>query len=408
MNILFIHQNFPGQYGRLAAALAAVPGNRVVALGEKGNLARRVAVPAVETIAYLAPAPAGRATHPYLRTHEAAVRRGQQVARSLMQLRSGGFSPDIVCAHPGWGEALFVKDVFPAARLLGYFEFFYRAHGADVGFDPQYPATLDDHCRVRSRNATMLLSLDAADAGVTPTHWQHRQFPEGFRPKIAVVHEGIDTDLVCPDPGATLTLSGGKCITRADKVVTFVARNLEPYRGFHVFLRMLPGLLARCPQAHILVVGGDDVSYGAKPAAGKTYRQLLLDELGGTLDLSRVFFLGRIPYGTFLSVLRVSTVHAYLTYPFVLSWSLLEAMSAGCMVIGSRTPPVEEVISDGVNGWLCDFFDREEWANRVADAIEAGAALDHLRAAARATVQERYDLARVCLPEQLALVRQLT
>lgn len=407
MNILFIHQNFPGQYGHLAVALAAEPGNRVVALGEHVNVIRRAAVQGVETRSYPAPAPAGKGTHPYVRTHEAAIRRGQQVARSLIALRESGFVPDVVCAHPGWGEALFVKDVFRASRLLGYFEFFYRTVGADVGFDPEYPATLDDQCRVRTKNATMLLSLDAADAGVTPTRWQHSRFPAEYQPKISVIHEGIDTGNVCPEANAQFVLPGGRVLTRRDEVVTFVVRNLEPYRGFHVFLRLLPALLARRPNAQIVILGGDEVSYGLRPPAGKTYREVLLAELGGALDGSRVHFAGRVPYPTFLSVLRISSVHVYLTYPFVLSWSMLEAMSAGCLVIGSRTPPVQEVIEDGVNGWLCDFFDQAGWAGRIAEALEAGDRLGHLRAAARQTIVERYDLARICLPQQVALVRSL-
>lgn len=407
MNLLFIHQNFPGQYGHLAALLAAVPGNRVVALGEHVNVMRRARLPGVETLTYETPAGAGEATHPYVRAHEAAVRRGQQVARSLMALRSSGFYPAVICAHPGWGEALFVKDVFPRARLLGYFEFFYRALGADVGFDPEYPATLDDQCRVRAKNATMLLSLDAADAGVAPTSWQQRQFPAAFQPKIAVIHEGIDTDIVAPDAGERLTLAGGVVLTRADEVVTFVVRNLEPYRGFHVFMRMLPALLARRPRAQVVIVGGDEVSYGTRLPEGQTYRERLLAESGDSVDRSRIHFTGRVPYRMFLSVLRISSAHVYLTYPFVLSWSMLEAMSAGCLVIGSRTPPVEEVIEDGVNGWLCDFFDLEGWATRIAAALEAGARLDPVRAAARHTIVARYDLKRLCLPQQVALVHSL-
>ena len=407
MNLLFIHQNFPGQYGHLAALLAATPGHRVVALGEHVNVMRRGRLPGVETLTYEMPAGAGDATHPYVRAHEAAVRRGQQVARSLMALRARGFYPDVICAHPGWGEALFVKDVFPRVRLLGYFEFFYRALGADVGFDPEYPATLDDQCRVRVKNASMLLSLDAADAGVAPTAWQHAQFPAVYQPRISVMHDGVDTDAVCPDADERLTLPDGAVLTRADEVVTFVVRNLEPYRGFHVFMRMLPALLARRPHAQVVIVGGDEVSYGTHLPDGQTYRERLLALWDSSVDRSRVHFTGRVPYRTFLSVLRVSSAHVYLTYPFVLSWSMLEAMSAGCLVIGSRTPPVQEVIEDGINGWLCDFFDQDGWAARIAEALEAGPALEPLRAAARQTIVQRYDLKRICLPQQVALVTAL-
>lgn len=384
-----------------------MPGNRVVALGEQVNVSRRERLPGVQTLTYASAAATSPATHTYLREYEGAVRRGQQVARSLVALRAGGFVPDVVCAHPGWGEALFVKEVFPATPLLGYCEFFYRALGADVGFDPEYPATLDQRCRVRVKNSALLLSLEAADAGMAPTAWQRRQFPAELQSRITVLHDGIDTGRVCQDANARLRLPDGRELTRADEVITFVARNLEPYRGFHVFLRMLPALLARRRAARVVIVGGDEVSYGVPAPQGKTYRQWLLAQLGDALDVSRLHFLGRVAYADFLSVLRVSSVHVYLTYPFVLSWSMLEAMAAGCLVIGSRTAPVQEVIEDGVNGWLCDFFDQAGWVDRIADALAAGAKLDPVRAAARQTILERYDLSRICLPGQLALVQSL-
>lgn len=384
-----------------------MPGNRVVALGEQVNVSRRERLPGVQTLTYASAAATSPATHTYLREYEGAVRRGQQVARSLVALRAGGFVPDVVCAHPGWGEALFVKEVFPATPLLGYCEFFYRALGADVGFDPEYPATLDQRCRVRVKNSALLLSLEAADAGMAPTAWQRRQFPAELQSRITVLHDGIDTGRVCQDANARLRLPDGRELTRADEVITFVARNLEPYRGFHVFLRMLPALLARRRAARVVIVGGDEVSYGVPAPEGKTYRQWLLAQLGDALDVSRLHFLGRVAYADFLSVLRVSSVHVYLTYPFVLSWSMLEAMAAGCLVIGSRTAPVQEVIEDGVNGWLCDFFDQAGWVDRIADALAAGAKLDPVRAAARQTILERYDLSRICLPGQLALVQSL-
>ena len=405
MRILFIHQNFPGQYPHLAAQLAADPANTVVAIGERANMEKRAQPAGVRLIGYATPAGAKREVHPFVRGHESAVRRGHLVAQVMMKLREQGFVPDVVCAHPGWGETLFVKDVYPASRLIGYFEFFYHGRGTDVGFDPEFPTSFDDLCRVRVKNSTMLLTLDAADAGVAPTRWQQVQAPAQYRPKIEVVHDGVDTETVCPDPSDRLTLADGTVLTAADEVLTFVSRNLEPYRGFHVFMRSLPAILARRPAARVVIVGGDEVSYGIANPAGGTYRASLLAELGGALEPSRVHFTGRIPYRSYLAMLRISSAHVYLTYPFVLSWSMLEAMAAGCMVIGSRTPPVEEVIEDGVNGWLTDFFDREALAERVCEALAKRSALGALRAAARRTVVERYELKRVCLPRQMAIVQ---
>jgi glycosyltransferase involved in cell wall biosynthesis len=198
---------------------------------------------------------------------------------------------------------------------------------------------------------------------------------------------------------AGVTLSAG------DEVVTYVARNLEPYRGFHVFMRALPGLLRARPRARVLIVGGDQVSYGSKPADGETWRARMLAEVGGQIDAGRVHFLGRLPYESYLRLLQVSAVHAYLTYPFVLSWSMLEAMAAGCMVVGSRTAPVEEVIKHGENGWLVDFFDHRQLAEALAGALEERSRLDGIRQAARRTVVERFDLTTVCLPRQLEILQ---
>ena len=407
MKLLFIHQNFPGQYRHLATRFAAEAGNRVFGLGDRGNLAGRPRLPGVEMLAYPAQPGASAGTHAYVRSHESAVRRGQAVARALLELRRRGVVPDVICAHPGWGEALFVKDVMPESRLLGYFEFYYRGAGSDVGFDPEFPASLDERCRVRVKNSTMLVSLDAADAGIAPTRWQEAQFPAAWQAKIAVIHDGIDTDGIRPDPDDRLTLPDGEILTTADEVVTFVARNLEPYRGFHVFMRALPRILERRPQARVVIVGGDEVSYGRPPDSGGTYREQLLAECGDAIDPGRVHFLGRVPYPRYLSVLHVSSVHVYLTYPFVLSWSLLEAMAAGCLVVASRTPPVTEVVEDGVNGWLTDFFAVEALAERVCEALASRRSLASLAAAARQTIVEGYDLQRLCLPRQTELVRGL-
>jgi glycosyltransferase involved in cell wall biosynthesis len=220
------------------------------------------------------------------------------------------------------------------------------------------------------------------------------------------VHEGVDTNQVRPDPTASLWLSGGLRLSRRHKVVTYVARDLEPYRGFHRFMRALPKVLQQQPAAQVLIVGDDGVSYGRRSERASSYRAQLVAELQGKLDLSRVHFLGRLPYQQYLTVLRISTVHVYLTYPFVLSWSLLEAMATGCFVIGSRTPPVEEVIRDGENGQLVDFFDEEGLADRITDALDRDN--EALRSTARETVLKRYDLDTVSLPAYLGLLRTVS
>ena len=404
MKILFIHQNFPAQYRWLADTLSKDPAWQVMALGEAGNIKNRGKLPGVNTAGYTAPQPASQQTHHYVKPLEGAVRRGQAVVRACLELKKRGFTPDLIYAHPGWGEALFLKDVYPEARITLYCEFYYRATGRDVGFDPEFPASLDDIFRVRIKNAASLLSLEAADGGISPTRWQRDAFPPQYRDQIALVHEGIDTDVVKPDAHAELAIPKGPKLTIRDEVVTYIARNLEPYRGFHSFMRALPEMLRRRPRAHVVVVGADGVSYGQTPPKGQTYRKMYLEKVGKDIDPSRVHFLGQVPYQTLLNVYRVSSAHIYLTYPFVLSWSLLEAMAAGCAVIASRTPPVEEVITDRENGYLVDFFKPDEIAARVDEVLERPQDSIALRERARRTVVENYDLKRVCLPKQLELL----
>lgn len=401
-DILFVHRYFPGQFRLLSAYLAER--HRVVALRDAQF---DEAVPAgLHCLSYQA-APASGSTHRYVRSLEGAVRRGQAVARAALALRSRGFRPRIIFAHPGWGEALYLKDVFPDAKLVGLFEFFYRAEGADVGFDPEFPARLDDRLRLRTRNAVNLMSLEACDWGVSPTVWQRNLHPVAFWPRLSVIHDGIDTDRVRPDLSARLVTPTGETLSLDDEVVTYVARDLEPYRGFHSFMRALPLILSRRPRARVVIVGGDGTSYGPPPAAAACWREHLLAELGSRLDLSRVIFLGRVPYDTYLRVLQISSVHVYLTYPFVLSWSCLEAMAAGCAVVGSATAPVEEVIVDGVNGLLVDFFSPRAIADAVASVLDHPDRMAAMRAAARRTIVDRYDFHRVCLPRYLALVDRL-
>jgi glycosyltransferase involved in cell wall biosynthesis len=388
MRLLFVHQNFPGQYRHLATHYASQRDCEVVAVGENGNvLQRQPAFPRVRLLGYDTPRKEGNGLGQ-------AIARGQVVGAGAAQLRRAGFRPDVICAHLGWGEALFLKDVFPEAKLLLYCEFFYRQQGGDCGFDPEFPPGPGSAPRLRLMNAPLLMALDACDWGVAPTLWQHRQFPPAYRPRIGVIHDGIDTDRIAFPP-----LPGD------EEIVTFVARNLEPYRGFHVFMRAIPEIQKRRPKAHVVIVGGDEVSYSRRLPPGETYRARMLRELEGRLDLSRVHFTGRISYARYLSLLRASSAHVYLTYPFVLSWSLLEALAAGCAVIASRTPPVEEVITDGQNGLLVDFFSPEEIAARVEQALTQD--MSGLREHARRTALERYDLRRVCLPAQAKLIEQL-
>ena len=330
-----------------------------------------------------------KSIHHYIAGLESAVLNGQAVAKTMEVLKHKGFTPDVVIGHAGWGETLYVKDVFPTAKLINYFEFFYHAKGADTDFDPEFPNTLDDALRIRTKNSINLLALQASDAGISPTQWQKSLYPSEFQSKLSVIHEGVNTDVAKPNPKAEFTLPSGKKLTLSDKVVTYVARNLEPYRGFHQLMRALPEICQRQPDCHVLIVGGDEISYGRKPQGGLSYREKLLQEV--SFDKNRVHFLGKLPYADYLSVLQISSAHVYLTVPFVLSWSMLEAMAAACVVIGSNTAPVLEALNDQ-NGVLVDFFSPSEIANKVDEVLSNPTKFVKMRQKARETIIKHYNV----------------
>lgn len=406
MRILFIHQNFPGQFIFLAPALAADGKNHVVAFTLKKDPPPEWQK--VRMVGYGYGRGSTPGIHPWISNFESQTIRGEAAFRAALALRGSGFYPDVIIANPGWGESLFLKDVWPNARLGLYCEFYYQLHGADVGFDREFP--LEDAgelCKVRLKNANNLLHFEIADAGISPTKWQASTFPEPFGSKITVIHDGIRCDWVVPDPSVRLTLNDHLNLCKDDEIVTFVNRNLEPYRGYHIFMRAIPQILASRPKARILIVGGDGVSYGAQPPHGQTWKEIFLDEVKGKIDRSRVHFLGKIPYQIFIQLLQLSTVHVYLTYPFVLSWSLLEAMSAGCAIVASDTRPLHEAIRHDETGRLVDFFDAQGLADEVCTLLNDPATRALLGANARSFAQANYDLTTVCLPKQLEWVRAL-
>lgn len=403
MRILFAHQNFPGQYRHLLKKLVEEGGHEIVFLTQRPN----EAFPGVRKIIYKTHRDPHANTHVYLRRMEDAVLRGQAVARACLSLKNTGFVPDVMLGHNGWGETLYLKDVFPDTPLNTYFEFFYSGKGSDSDFDPEYPPSPDTPMRVRTWNAINLLGLEAADFGQTPTLWQRSRYPERYHDLIEVCHEGIDTERVNPNPKATVRLPNGDALSSDAEVLTYVARNLEPYRGFHIFMRALPALLKRRPALQVLIVGADGVSYGHRLPKGETYKQRMLKELHGSLDLNRVHFLGHLPYDRYLEVLQISSVHVYLTYPFVLSWSLMEAMSAGCLVVGSSTGPVREVIEDGRSGLLTDFFDIPALVEKLSQVLETRHEFQDVRQAARQSILEKYDLKRICLPYHRAALERM-
>jgi glycosyltransferase involved in cell wall biosynthesis len=372
MKILFVHQNFPGQFKGLATMLAADRRNEVVALRQGEG----VPINGVRTIAYgLLHKPVPQ-THSLLQETEAKILRAEAVAAMAMALRMDGFIPHVVIGHTGWGEPMLLKDVWPEAKFVDYFEYFYQADGQDFNFDPEFQDDrLSTRAKLKLKNLPNLLAMQEADVGITPTQWQRDTYPAWFRERIAVLHEGIDTDVFRPNPTSVVTIANKGVVLRAgDEVITFAARYLEPVRGFHQFMRALPKLLRAHPKAHFVVMGDPKAGYGPPPSNEQfaTYKDQLLAEVGSELDPKRVHFVGRLPVEQYREMLQISKVHVYLTAPFLISWSVLEAMATGPLIVASDTTPVREFIDDKKHGLLFDFFDPNALAKAVGKALALG------------------------------------
>jgi glycosyltransferase involved in cell wall biosynthesis len=406
LDVLFVHPNFPGQFRKLAGALAQEQGVRIYTLGDQSWMPA-FELPGVTPLSYPAPEAAGESTHTYVKSLEAGVRRGQQVVRTLLPLKHQGIEFDVIYIHPGWGDGLYLKDLFPNALIISLFEYYYRSRGSDLGFDPEFPLSFDDIFRVRTLNSIQHLALESFDIGICPTAWQRSRYPEVYQHRLECLHEGVDTEVARPNVQASFRLPNGTVLHAGDEVLTFVSRSLEPYRGFHQLMRALPLILKERPNCQVVIVGRDAPSYGPAPQQEDSWRIKYLKEQEGKLDINRIHFTGLLAFGDYIKVLQVSRVHIYLTYPFILSWSMLEAMSAGCLVIGSDTEPVKEVISHGNNGLLFPFFDTNALSALTTNALAQPRDYEAMRQAARLTIQTRYDFNTVIYPQHLKLLCSL-
>ncbi|TXN07167.1 glycosyltransferase [Methylobacterium sp. WL103] len=403
IQVLFVHQNFPGQFGPIVEALREAGGFRLAAIG------RRLHVP--QGISYypytLKPVVASGSSVVDSLTQRVAA--AESVAEQGRQLKQDGFKPDVIVVHAGWGEGLFLRNLFPQARIVCYCEYYYGRIGSDLTFDPEFLLASDDVLhRLRGANALSLATMDDADICVAPTAWQKSTFPAEFGSKIAVLHEGIDIDALGAGKARPMRFAQtGIEIAPGSPVVTYVARSLEPYRGFHTFMRSLPMLLAQETNVQVLIIGKERGGYGPSPPDGRTWRQVFSEELGGRLDPARTHFLGWVSREVYANCLRLSRVHAYLTYPFVLSWSLLEAMAAGCAIVASDTAPVREVLQDRQTARLVDFFQPADWAGQIRELLHATAQRQQLGMAARHAVIEQGLTRKACAARWLELIRSL-
>lgn len=405
MNILFIHQGFPGQYRHILRALSGQGEHRLVGMGL--STPTESLPEGVHFVQYGLERGNALEVHPWALETESKVLRGEACAKAAFVLHGQGFIPDLICAHPGWGEALFIKDIWPLAPLLTFQEFYYHCKGFDYDFDSELQGEpgWQECAYLRMKNANILVNLEASDWSVTPTYFQRSTFPAQWQKRISCIHDGIDTEAAAPDQHVPpLILPDGMKVSQGEPIITFVNRCVEPYRGCHTFLRALPTIQMLYPDAQVVIVGEQSgVSYG-KAAPGGSWKNVFLNELENKIDLNKVSFTGSLPYQHFLQLLKITSVHVYLTYPFVLSWSLLEAMSSEAAVVGSATPPVQEVIEDGINGLLVDFFDPLQLAETVVALLKDPSMRKRLGRAARQTVLQRYSL-DICVPQQLSLMR---
>ena len=406
MNILFIHQGFPGQYLHICQQLIQQKIHTVATISMGASPFKNSKY--YQHIQYQPKRGNSTTVHPWTLDVETKTIRAEACGAACNQLKAQGFTPDIICGHPGWGELLSVPYIWPNIPILMYQEFYYNAYGYDCNFDPELQRdqnNWEDQTRVHLKNANSLLNLDHSTWNVTPTNFQRSSFPQQFHHKFATIHDGISNAArpAKAKDAVSITVNQNRKLTDKDQLITFVNRNIEPYRGCHSFIRAIPYIQEQNPGATIVIVGNSEgVSYGKRCPEGE-WKDVFLKEIEGNYNPNNVLFVGQLPYGDFLKLLKISSAHVYLTYPFVLSWSLLEAMSSGCAIVGSSTAPVAEVIDDGVHGLLVDFFDPKAIAEAISQLLHDTSLAKELGMNAHHRAVDRYSLER-CLPRQLELI----
>lgn len=404
MNILFVHQNYPGQYRESMPRLAATGEHKIVFLTQRKDSPK----PADHTVGVYKPAHEPKPdTWAFSKWFETTVGNGVGCAQACNSLKKQGFKPDIITGHASWGELIYTKDVWPDVPLVGYFEYYFIPKGGLVGYDPEYPEKPDIAPRLHTNNAANFLTYVRCESALTASQWQKSVFPAMLHDKMDVCHEGIRTERLLPDHDSNGSLTFGKTILRrGDEIVTYIARNLEPARGFHTMMRSLPRLQALRPKAHVAIIGSDGISYGAKLPDGQTFRGLLTKEMGDSVDWSRVHFLGRLPYSQLIALLKLSNCHVYLTAPFVISWSMMESMALEKTIVATDVDPVKEVLEDGRTAFLTSYFKPLDLAERIADVLAHPDNYRSIGQAARRKVVADYDFLSKCFPQFIGLLNK--
>ena len=405
MKLLFVHQNMPGQYREFIQWLADQKQHEIVFLTQRNNPPE---FEGVRAVVYKTHHNAPKDTYGLSKTWETAAGAGFGAALALQQIVKDGFQPDIIIGHVGWGEMTFFREILPDTPMIGFFEYFYSVRGGPVGFDPNSPVS--DHAPfiMHGHNVVPHMNIEAVDLGHSPTFWQRNRFPKSFHDKIYVCHDGIRTDKLKPNPNAKVTLGRlDRPLTADDEIVTYMARNLEATRGYQQFMRAVPHLQKARPNARILVIGGNEASYGKKSEHPGGLRGEMEAEVGHLINWDRLHFLGQVPFESYQNIIQISSCHLYLSMPFVLSWSLLESMAMQATIVASDVDPVREAVTHGETGLLVDFFDPEGIAAQVADVLARPKDYAHLGPAAREHVVKTYDFNTVCLPEHIRRINSL-
>ena len=404
MKLLFIHKGFPGQFKELIPKLRA-RGDHIITITTP---IEKIKIPQnVHYYPYHVHQANGRDTFPLASELETKIIRGEAVAREAEKLLRKGLRPDLIVGHPGWGEMLFLGDIWPNVPQLHYLEFFYGVEGTDNNIDDEYGIkhTWKTKAKARIKNTNLLANLEQMHIGLTPTKFQYSLLPLRAQKQTSIIHDGIDTEWLCPNPKAQLKTPSGLIFNREQTIITFINRTFEPYRGIHIFLKALAKLQAKHPSVQALLVGEDtpNVSYGNSRDDGQGWLSALRNELGESIDWGRVHHLGLVNHSILLKVFQISSAHIYLSYPFVLSWSMLEAMSSGTLTIGSATPPVMELIKDGKTGLLVPFNDCDALADTIFEAISNPSAYTSIKENARKHIQTNYNL-NDCVNSRIKLI----
>lgn len=398
MIILFLHRNFPAQFKHLATLLAKDPNNVVLFITKTND----TEIDGVVRLTYEPQQPVSENCHEYLKCYEEAIIHGQAAANIAGALKMKGIIPDIVFGF-SWGPPMFIKEVFPDVPFLCYFEWFGKTKDSVFDFNSKVLSE-DQKARIKCNNSHVLMDLYNCDAGICPTNWQKKQFPVEFQDKIKVIHDGIDTELCKPDDDAIFLIKDKNLeLSAKDEVITYATRGMEPYRGFPEFMEAAEIILKKRPNAHVVIAGANAVCYSPKLQQG-TYKELMLNKL--KLDMKRVHFVGTLPFDEYIKLLQISSVHVYLTYPFILSWSILEAMASGACVVASNTAPVVEVIKDNYNGLLVDFPNVNQLVEKIEYALDNRDEMKEIRNNARQTIINNYNLSKL-LPQQIDFINSL-